>query len=102
MTSAQQLPLPEGQEGAPGSGSARPAASRGDIPPQSIDDISTLPFEALLARLESNISLLAEGSAPLDELVTAHQHAAGFLAEAERRLESLKARADQLVVALKS
>ena len=79
MTLAQQLPLPEG-----------------------IDDITTLPFEVLLARLESNISLLAEGTAPLDELVTAHQHAAGLLAEAERRLASLKARADQLILALKS
>ena len=79
MTSVQQLPLPE-----------------------RADDITTLPFEVLLARLESNISLLAEGAAPLDELVTAHQHAAGLLAEAERRLASLKARADQLVLALKS
>ena len=79
MTSAHQLPFPDD----PG-------------------EISTLPFEALLARLESNISLLAEGSAPLDELVTAHQQAAGLLAAAERRLESLKARADQLVVALKT
>jgi exodeoxyribonuclease VII small subunit len=79
MTSAQQLPLPE--EG---------------------EDVQTLTFEVLLARLESNISLLAEGSAPLDELVTAHQQAAGLLSEAERRLESLKARADQLVVALKT
>ncbi|HEY8953027.1 MAG TPA: exodeoxyribonuclease VII small subunit [Candidatus Dormibacteraeota bacterium] len=79
MTSAHQLPLP-------GQG----------------DDIQELSFEVLLARLESNISLLAEGSAPLDELVTAHQQAAGLLSEAERRLESLKARADQLVVALKT
>ena len=79
MTAAQQLPFPE--EGA---------------------DIHALAFEALLVRLESNISLLAEGSAPLDELVTAHQQAAGLLAEAELRLESLKARADQLVVALKT
>ncbi|HEY8796513.1 MAG TPA: exodeoxyribonuclease VII small subunit [Candidatus Dormibacteraeota bacterium] len=79
MTSAQQLPLPE--EG---------------------EDIQALTFEVLLVRLESNISLLAEGSAPLDELVTAHQRAAGLLSEAERRLESLKARADQLVVALKT
>jgi len=79
MTSAQQLPLPE--EG---------------------EDAQALTFEVLLARLESNISLLAEGSAPLDELVTAHQRAAGLLSEAERRLESLKARADQLVVALKT
>lgn len=61
-----------------------------------------LSFEALLARLESNISLLAEGSAPLDELVAAHQLAAGLLSEAERRLESLKASADELVVALKT
>jgi len=79
MTSAHQLPLP-------GQG----------------DDIQELSFEVLLARLESNISLLAEGSAPLDELVTAHQQAAGLLSEAERRLESLKARADQLVVAIKT
>ena len=79
MTTVQQLPFPE--DGA---------------------DIQALAFEALLARLESNISLLAEGSAPLDELVTAHQQAAGLLAEAERRLESLKASADQLVVALKT
>ena len=79
MTSAQQLRLP-------GEG----------------DDIQALSFEALLAKLESNISLLAEGSAPLDELVTAHQQAADLLSEAERRLESLKARADQLVVALQT
>ncbi|MEA2644072.1 MAG: hypothetical protein QOG08_1098 [Chloroflexota bacterium] len=79
MSSAQQLPLPTGGE-----------------------DTQALAFEVLLARLETNISLLAEGSAPLDELVTAHQQAAGLLAEAERRLESLKARADQLVVALKT
>jgi exodeoxyribonuclease VII small subunit len=79
MTSAQQLPLPDDGDG-----------------------IQALTFEALLARLESNISLLAEGLAPLDELVTAHQQAAGLLSEAERRLESLRERADQLVVALKT
>jgi exodeoxyribonuclease VII small subunit len=79
VSSAQQLPYPT--EG---------------------EDTQGLAFEVLLARLESNISLLAEGSAPLDELVMAHQRAAGLLAEAERRLESLKARADQLVVALKT
>ena len=79
MTSAQQLPLPD--EG---------------------DDLQALAFEALLARLESNISLLAEGSAPLDELVAAHQQAASLLSEAEGRLESLRERADKLVVALKT
>jgi exodeoxyribonuclease VII small subunit len=79
MSSSEQLPFPE-----PG------------------DEIQALSFETLLVRLEGNISLLAEGAAPLDELVAAHQQAAGLLAEAERRLESLKARADKLVVALKT
>ena len=79
MTAAQQLPFPEEES-----------------------DITALAYEVLLAGLETNISLLAEGSAPLDELVRAHQQAAGLLAEAERRLESLKARADRLVVALKT
>ena len=58
-------------------------------------------FEDLLARLESTIATLADGTAPLDELVAAHQRAAGLLSEAESRLEALKARADLLVAALK-
>ncbi|HEY8809008.1 MAG TPA: exodeoxyribonuclease VII small subunit [Solirubrobacterales bacterium] len=81
MSSAEQLPFPE-----PGQG----------------EEVQALSFETLLSRLESNIALLAEGTAPLDELVAAHQLAAGLLSEAESRLESLKARADQLVVALKT
>jgi exodeoxyribonuclease VII small subunit len=77
MTSPEQLQLGEEQEA------------------------QALSFEALLARLESTISLLADGTAPLDELVAAHQRAAGLLSEAEERLASLKARADRLVVAIK-
>jgi exodeoxyribonuclease VII small subunit len=79
MTPSEQLQLPaEGQEA------------------------QALSFESLLAGLESTIALLAEGTAPLDELVAAHQRAAGLLSEAERRLEALKKRADQLIVALRS
>jgi exodeoxyribonuclease VII small subunit len=64
-------------------------------------EASTPSFENLLARLESTIAKLADGTAPLDELVAAHQRAAGLLSEAEGRLEALKARADLLVAALK-
>jgi exodeoxyribonuclease VII small subunit len=60
-----------------------------------------LAFEELLARLEGTIAQLAEGTAPLDELVAAHQRAAGLLAEAEERLGELKTRADRLVSSLK-
>jgi exodeoxyribonuclease VII small subunit len=89
MTAAEQLPFPDAGQGV-GQEVGR------------LEALTSLSFETLMARLETNISLLADGTAPLDELVAAHQLAAGLLAEAERRLESLKARADQLVIALKT
>jgi exodeoxyribonuclease VII small subunit len=58
-------------------------------------------FDEVLAQLEITITQLADGTAPLDELVAAHQRAAGLLSEAEGRLEDLKARAEQLVSSLK-
>jgi len=64
-------------------------------------ETSTTSFEDVLARLESTIAKLADGTAPLDELVDAHQRAAVLLSDAEGRLEALKARADALVAALK-
>ena len=38
---------------------------------------------------------LAEGTAPLDELVAAHQRAVRLLAEARSRFAQLKSRADE-------
>jgi exodeoxyribonuclease VII small subunit len=51
-------------------------------------------FEDLLATLEKTIAELATGTAPLEELVVAHQRAVRILAEAQARLDELKARAD--------
>ena len=59
-------------------------------------------FEELLASLEQTIGRLAEGTAPLDELVAAHERAARLLADAEARLEALKARADALSAQLRA
>jgi len=59
-------------------------------------------FEELLSSLELTIGRLAVGTAPLDELVAAHERAARLLAEAESRLESLKARADALSAQLRT
>ena len=67
----------------------------------SADSPEAATFDQVLVRLESTIALLSDGTAPLDELVTAHQRAAGLLSEAEARLEALKTRADRLVIALK-
>jgi len=38
---------------------------------------------------------LADGTAPLDDLVAAHQRAVRLLAEAQARLAELRARADE-------
>jgi exodeoxyribonuclease VII small subunit len=54
------------------------------------------PREDVLDRLEKTINRLADGSAPLDELVAAHQKALELLAEAERELEELRIRAADL------
>ena len=59
-------------------------------------------FEELLAGLEQTIGRLADGTAPLDELVAAHERAVKLLADAERQLEALKARADALSAQLRA
>ena len=53
-------------------------------------------FEEVLGQLEKTIELLAAGTAPLDELVAAHERALRLLAEAERRLADLKHKAEAL------
>jgi len=58
-------------------------------------------FEELLASLEQTISRLADGAAPLDELVASHERARRLLADAETRLEALKMRADALSAQLR-
>ncbi len=65
-------------------------------------DSASASLEEVLARLEGTIAELADGTAPLDELVSAHQRAAGLLTEAEGRLEVLKARAERLVSTLQT
>jgi exodeoxyribonuclease VII small subunit len=57
-------------------------------------------FDDILAELEKTISVLADGTAPLDELVAAHQRATRLLDEATSRLSELKARADETASSL--
>ena len=59
-------------------------------------------FEDLLTALEQTIAELTSGTAPLEELVAAHQRAVRILGEAQSRLDELKARADQITRSLKS
>jgi exonuclease VII small subunit len=72
--------------GAPVAGSAGPGAPRGESP---------LKLD-VLDRLEKAIGRLADGTAPLEELVAAHQEAVGLLDEAEAELKALRERAGEL------
>lgn len=57
-------------------------------------------FEELLTSLEQAIGELARGTAPLEELVAAHQRAGRLLTEAQASLDALKMRADEIAEAM--
>jgi exodeoxyribonuclease VII small subunit len=50
----------------------------------------------VLDRLEKVIGRLADGTAPLEDLVAAHQQAVALLAEAEEQLKLLRAQAEDV------
>jgi exodeoxyribonuclease VII small subunit len=53
-------------------------------------------LDSLLAELDTTIRTLADGSAPLEELVAAHQRAVDLLARAQESFAKLKERGDQI------
>jgi exodeoxyribonuclease VII small subunit len=57
--------------------------------------LSERGFDELLADLESAIARLADGTAPLEDLVRAHELAVKLLAETQSRLAVLRVRADE-------
>ena len=57
--------------------------------------MSARGFDELLADLEAAIAKLADGTAPLEDLVRAHEVAVALLAETQSRLAELRARADE-------
>jgi exodeoxyribonuclease VII small subunit len=50
----------------------------------------------VMDRLERAIGRLADGTAPLEDLVAAHEEAARLLDEAEAELQALRVRAGEL------
>jgi exodeoxyribonuclease VII small subunit len=56
--------------------------------------------EDVLDRLEKTIGRLADGTAPLDHLVAAHESALKLLQEAEDELKTLRSKADDLTRSL--
>jgi exodeoxyribonuclease VII small subunit len=56
----------------------------------------------VLDRLEKVIARLADGTAPLEDLVAAHEQAVALLAEAEEQLKLLRAEAEDVGRQLKA
>ena len=52
-------------------------------------------FDEILTELEKAIAKLADGTAPLEDLVAAHQRASKLVVEAQSRLSELRSRADE-------
>lgn len=69
------------------------------VPPasnQTIDD--TLSFEAALARLETIVSRLESGQAPLEESIALYEEGARLKAHCEARLKAAQLRVEKIVV----
>jgi exodeoxyribonuclease VII small subunit len=67
-----------------------------DAAPQTIDD--TLSFEAALARLETIVSRLESGQAPLEESIALYEEGARLKAHCEARLKAAQLRVEKIVV----
>ena len=63
---------------------------------QTIDE--TLSFEAALARLETIVSRLESGQAPLEESIALYEEGARLKAHCEDRLKAAQLRVDKIVV----
>jgi exonuclease VII small subunit len=63
-------------------------------------DFITPGLEDLLTSLERTIAELRDGSAPLDQLVSAHQRALHLLSQAQERMTLLRERADKAAAAI--
>jgi exonuclease VII small subunit len=63
-------------------------------------DFITPGLEDLLTSLERTIAELRDGSAPLDQLVSAHQRALQLLSQAQERMTLLRERADKAAAAI--
>jgi exonuclease VII small subunit len=63
-------------------------------------DFITPQLDDLLTSLEGTIAELRDGSAPLEQLVSAHQRALQLLSQAQESMNLLRERAEQAAAAI--
>jgi len=61
-------------------------------------DIAELSFEDALAQLESIVSELESGRAPLEKSIALYERGAALKAHCEKRLEAARLRVEKIVV----
>jgi exodeoxyribonuclease VII small subunit len=62
-----------------------------------MDNEKEVPFEAVLQRLEGIVSALEKGDISLEESLRAYERGVGLVREAEKRLEGMELRIEQLL-----
>lgn len=62
------------------------------------DDIAELTFEDALAQLETIVSQLESGTAPLEQSIAMYERGARLKAHCEKRLEDARLRVEKIVV----
>lgn len=62
------------------------------------DDIKTLSFEQALQELETIVSRLESGQAPLEDSIRLYERGALLKAHCEQRLEAARLRVEKIVV----
>lgn len=64
----------------------------------AVKDLSDLSFEDALARLETIVSRLESGQAPLEESINLYEEGARLKAHCETRLKAAQLRVEKIVV----
>lgn len=64
----------------------------------STTDIASMSFEAALGELEGIVRRLEEGSAQLDEAITAYERGAALRRHCEAKLQEAQARIEKIVL----
>jgi len=65
---------------------------------EKAQDISQMSFEQALAELETIVRRLEDGTAKLDEAISAYERGASLKRHCEARLEEAQTRVDKIIV----
>ncbi|MDB5455008.1 MAG: exodeoxyribonuclease small subunit [Caulobacter sp.] len=69
-----------------------------DVATASTEDLSSLSFEEALAQLETIVSELESGQAPLERSIDIYERGAALKAHCEKKLEAARLKVEKIVL----